>query len=152
MKTILISLTLFVVTFLLYSCGGVIGNIEKYRFTNVSIDSLKSAVDRVYINHPEFRNFDTTKYKEGTHIGDGDYYCRIKENGEDYFFQYAYIQYDPPNNNFVEIALTSAAEYGGDLDLAKNIGFIKKAKYRKIFEKYFISEVRDELKNKSLRH
>jgi hypothetical protein len=146
MKTILISLTLFVVTFLLYSCGGVIGNIEKYRFTNVSIDSLKSAVARVYTNHPEFKNFDSTKFKEGVNIGDANYYCRIKDNHQDYFFKYAYPQYPPPNDTIVEIALTSGARYGADLDLARDISVAEKNKYRSIFEKYFISEVRKELK------
>ena len=128
-----------------YSCGGVIGNIKKYRFENISLSTLKTAVHTVNVKHPDFRNFDTSKFKEGTGIGDGDYYCRIKENGQDYFFQYAYVQYDPPNNTFVEIALTSAAKYGEDLDLAKDIDFLKKDKYDKLFEKYFISEVRKEL-------
>ena len=137
---------MFAIIFFLYSCGGVIGNIEKYRFTNVSIDSLKSAVDRVYINHPEFKNFDTTKYKENESIGDGDYYCRIKENDQDYFFIYAYPQYPSPNDTIVEIALTSAAQYGEDLDLARDIGVVEKNKYSNLFEKYFITEIRKELK------
>jgi hypothetical protein len=130
----------------LYSCGGVIGNIEKYRFTNISIDALKSAVDSVYFKHPEFKNFDTTKYKQNQSIGDGDYYCRIKVNNQDYFFVYAYPQYPPPNDTIVEIALTSAAEYGENLDLSKDISVAEKNKYSNIFEKYFITELRKELR------
>lgn len=139
-------LSLWLLNFLLlYSCGGVIGNIEKYRFTNVSIHTLKNAVGSVYSNHPEFKNFDALKYKENQSIGDGDYYCRIKENNQDYLFVYAYPQYPPPNDTIVEIALTSAAKYGEKLDLAKNISDTEKNKYRNIFEKYFIVEVRKEL-------
>jgi len=142
-----LSLCLWLLPFLLlYSCGGVIGNIEKYRFPNVSINALKTAVDSVYHNHPDFKNFDTVKYKENQSIGDGDYYCRIKENNQDYLFVYAYPQYPSPNDTIVEIALTSAAKYGEKLELAKNISATEKNKYSNIFEKYFIIEVRKELK------
>lgn len=142
-KTILF---LFVVILFLYSCGGVIGNIEKYRFTYVSMDSLKNAVNRVYIKHPEFKDFDTTKFKQGQSLGDGNYYCKIRDKKYEYFFKYSYPQYPHPNDTIVEIALTSAAKYGEDLDLAKEIGFFKKRKYQKLFEKYFIEEVKKELK------
>lgn len=146
MKKVFLSIITFTILLLLYSCGGVIGNIEKYRFTGITLDLLKAGVKKVYIIHPEFRNFDTTKYKEGLSIGDGDYYCRIKENGQDYFFQYAYPEYPPPNDTIVEIALTSAAIYGQDLKLEKNISYFDKIKYRKLFNKYFIKEVKNELK------
>ncbi len=146
MKKITLSIAVFIAIFLLYSCGGVIGNMEKYRFTGISLDSLKAMVDKVYLQHPEFRNFDSIKYKEGISIGDGDYYCRIKENGQDYIFQYAYPQYPSPNDTIVEIALTSAANYGGDLKLERDIRYPDKVKYRKFFEKYFIEEIRKELK------
>lgn len=146
MKKTTLSLILLAAIFFLYSCGGVIGNIEKYRFTDISIDTLKSAVERVYIKHPDFKNFDTSKYKESQSIGDGDYYCRIKENSQEYFFVYAYPRYPAPNDTIVEIALTSAAKYGEDLNLAKDIGVAEKNKYGKLFEKFFITEVRKELK------
>ncbi len=97
---------------ILYSCGGVIGNIKKYRFETTSVDSVKAAVARVYLKHPEYRNFDTTKFQEGKDLGDGSYYCRIKTDDQDYFFCFAYVQYDPPNDTFIEIALTTAAKYG----------------------------------------
>ena len=131
---------------LLYSCGGVIGNIKKFRFHNISKDSLESAIEKVYIRHPNMKDFDSTKYKEKKSIGDGDYYCRIKENKQDYFFKYAFPQYPPPNDSIVEIALTSAAIYGQDLNLAKDIKEVEKNKYSSIFEKYFITEIRKELK------
>jgi hypothetical protein len=141
MKKIFLSSALLSI-FLLYSCGGVIGNIEKYRFSNISIDRLKIAVNNVYSAHPEFKDFDTTKYKQAQSLGDGDYYCRIKENGSDYLFVYAYPKYPPPNDTIVEIALTSAASYGERLALAKNIITTQKKEYQKIFERYFIAEIR----------
>jgi hypothetical protein len=146
MKKVTLSIVLFATTLLLYSCGGVIGNIEKYRFNKTSLTALKTAVNKVYITHPEFKNFNTTKYKEREYIGDGDYYCKIKINEQTYFFQYTYPQYPSPNDTIVEIALTSAAQYGGDLNLEKDIGYFKKREYRKLFDKYFIKQVRKELK------
>ena len=128
------------------SCGGVIGNVEKYRFNEISIKLLKKAVSDVYTIHPEFKDFDTVKYKEGKGIGDGDYYCRIKVSENDYFFRYAFPQYPPPNDTIVEIALTSAGIYGNNLVLAKDISQSDKVKYGKIFEHYFIEAVRSELK------
>ena len=137
---------------LLYSCGGVIGNIEKYRFDNVTLDSLKSAVSRVYLKNPEFKGFDTLKYEEKQSIGDGNYYCKIRINRQEYLFAYAYPQYPSPNDPIVEIALTSAALYGQDLNLARNISVVEKNKLRKIFEKYFIREVRKELRKSVARN
>src|SRR5689334_12900072 len=130
----------------LLSCGGVIGNIEKYRFDNVTVDSLKVAVNIVYLRNPEFRDFDSLKYQEKKGIGDGDYYCKIKENKQDYLFKYAFPEYPAPNDTIVEIALTSAAVYGQDLKLARSISVVEKKKFRKMFEMYFISEVRKELR------
>lgn len=146
MKKISLHILLLSLFFLLFSCGGVIGNIEKYRFENISLSTLKAAVSNVNLKHPEFRNFDTSKFKEGVSIGDGNYYCRIKDNNQDYFFKYAYPQYPPPNDTIVEIALTSAAKFGEDLDLARDITVAEKNKYRSLFEKYFIKEIRQELK------
>lgn len=147
MKKLSIFLVFFAITSLLCSCGGVIGNIEKYRFTGVSLDSLKAAVAKVYIKHPELKKFDTTKYKEGgSTLRDANYYCTVNENNDLFIFEYAYPQYPSPNDTIVEIALTTAAKYGEDLKLAGDIGGFKKKKYRKLFEKYFITEVKTELK------
>lgn len=142
-NSFIISISLMLI--ILYSCGGVTGNIKKYRFETASLDSVKAAVARVYLNHPEYRNFDTAKFQEGRHLGDASYYCRIKTNNQDYFFKYAYPQYPQPNDTIVEIALLSAAKFGGDLELAKNIGYFKKRTYKKIFEEHFIANVYKEL-------
>lgn len=129
------------------SCGGVIGNIEKYRFTNTAFDSLESAVKKVFTENPQLKNFDTTIYKEGIAIGNGDFYCRIKMDDEsDYLFQFAYPKYPSPNDTIVEIALTSANKYGSELPLSKKISKTNKEKYKKIFEKYFIQKVHEKLR------
>lgn len=41
------------ILFLVFSCGGVIGNIEKYQFDNISTNELNAALERVYAKHPE---------------------------------------------------------------------------------------------------
>ena len=145
MKKIIICI-LFTCLFFFPSSCGVIGNIEKYKFINISIDSLKLTVSKVYKTYPEYRNFDTVKYKEGQSIGDGDYYCRIRKEGNDYFFVFAYVQYAPPNDTVVDIALTSAATYSENLNFASDIGYFEKARYSEFFEKYFIEEIKKELK------
>jgi hypothetical protein len=136
-------------TIIFYSCGGTIGNIEKYRFQNITIDSLKSIVEIVNLEHPELRQFDTTMFQEGkSGLGDGDFYCTIrdKKNHQKYCFEYAYVQYSPPHNGFVEIALTYAGKYGEELKIEKDLGFFEKRKYKKLFKEYFIEKVRKKVK------
>jgi hypothetical protein len=130
----------------LFSCGGVIGNIEKYRFENTSIESLKNAVQKVYLKNPQLKQFDSLKYEAGNGIGDGDYYCKLNKSGQDFIFQYSYPQYPPPNDTISEIALTSAAKYGEPLKLANRISSLEKTEYRNLFEKYFIAQIKKELK------
>lgn len=145
MKKVIIYFLFINVALFSTSCG-VIGNIEKYHFNNVSKASLKIAVAQIYKVNPEFKDFDTTKYKEGQNIGDGDYYCRIKREGHDYFFVFAYVQYDAPNNSLIDIALTSAATYGENLNFGSDMGYFEKTKYSNFFEKYFIEQIKKELK------
>jgi hypothetical protein len=140
-------LTLAIAISLLSSCGGVIGNIAKYQFANISLDSLKAAVRIVTSRDPNFRNFDTSKFKEGIEGAyDGAFYCTIRDNEQLYIFKYGYPHYPSPVDTVAEIALTSAAKYGEDMDFASDMNFIKKLKYRKLFKKYFITEVNKQLK------
>lgn len=100
----------------------------------------------VHDKYPELRQFDTSKFKEGkSTLGDADYYCTINTAGKKYIFSYAYVQYDSPNDTFVEIALTTAAIYGENLLLAKDIGIFKKRKYNQLFNEHFINKVKNEL-------
>lgn len=133
---------------LISSCGGTIGNIEKYRFYNVSMDSLKAAVKVVNLKHPEFNQYDTIKFEVGKskYVDNADYYCAINKDNTKYFFVYAFIQYDKLNNSFTDISLSSAAPYGKDLMLAKDIGYFDQKKYKELFDEYFIKEVKQELK------
>ena len=124
----------------LYSCGGVIGNIERYTFENITRDSLKEIVAKVREEHPELTRFDTTKYKEGVNgIIDGDYFCRIQEDGLDMMFVYAYPH--APVDTSIEIALLSAGTYQEVLPLAKDITASKKRYYKQLFEKHFINYI-----------
>lgn len=140
---------LFLAIIFLNSCGGTIGNIEKYNFNNVSQDSLKAAVAKVYSKHPELKKYDTTKYKDGKPESiPVRHYCTVNENNEIFLFIYAYPKYPPPYDTISEIALLTASKYGEDLPLASKIGFFNKRKYRKLFNKYFISLVKMELEGK----
>ena len=60
--------TLILLIFLTSSCGGVMGNIEKYTFENVSISDLKLAVKNVKLKYPELVLYDKSIYKEMKHL------------------------------------------------------------------------------------
>lgn len=137
----------FLMAIFLSSCGGVIGNIEKYRFPDHTTDEVKSAVQKVYTKHPELISLDTTKYKDRqSTLLDGFYYITTQENNKMYILKYAYQALVPGYDTTTTISLVSAGISGEGLRLAKNIGYFKKRKYRKLFEHHFIDEVNNELK------
>lgn len=129
---------------LLTSCGGVIGNIKRYRFSNITRDSLKKVVARVDSVHPELKDFDTI-YQEGeSELIDGYYHCRIRDGKDDLILVYAYPH--APIDTSIEIALLSGGTYDGIKPLAKDISSSKKREYIRLFEKHFIQYVYEELK------
>ncbi len=152
MKTIYLLTIAAFLSILLCSCGGVIGSIEKYRFQNISLDSLKGGISKVYATHPELKDFDTLKYQQGLSIGDGDYYCTATEKGTKYLFKYAFPKYDSPYDTIVEVSLSSAAPYGQGLNLASKLGFFEKRKYKKLFTQYFIEAVSKEVGRRPTRY
>lgn len=130
----------------LSSCGGTIGNIERYRFKKTTIAELKAIVEKVNSKHPEFRQFDRNKYVEGNSgLNDGNFYCTVDSNGTKYLLIYGYVFYDNPDNPSSEIVLVSAAKYGEPIYLADDISYLKKIQYRKLFETHFIEAIRTEI-------
>jgi hypothetical protein len=135
-----------IILFLVFSCGGVIGNIEKYRFDNVSTEELKAALNRVYAGHPDLIKSDTTMY--GMNDGE-DFYFKVKKDGTDYIFNCHVINYNDPNYNAVDLSLTTATEWGEIMNLAPKMGFFEKRKYRKLFEETILPKIRGEVTNVS---
>ena len=135
-----------ILIFLFYSCGGVVGNIEKYRFIGISSTSLKTAVSKVLIKYPDLSILDTIKYQERKkQINDLGDYCIAIENKDTFIFIYAYPDYGFAPDSIAEIALISAAKVNEPLKLSKDMGFFRKREYRKLFEKFFIEKIKAEL-------
>ena len=143
MKKVSLSIILFVSIFLLYSCGGVVGNIEKYSFPNVNVDSLKEALNRVYIKYPELIKSDTTKY--GKNDGDHFYYV-LNDSEKRIVFECNVVVYPAPYDKEIDLSLTSATTWGEIMNLAPEMGFFEKRKYRKLFEENILPKIKEELK------
>ncbi len=143
MKKISLSIILFAAILLLYSCGGVVGNIEKYPFANIKPDSLKAALNRVYSKYPELIKSDTSMY--GKNNGD-DFYYLLNIEGKKKVFQCNVIVYPEPYDKEIDLSLTTAATWGETMQLATKMGFFEKKGYRKIFEKNILPKIKEELK------
>jgi hypothetical protein len=143
MKKVFLSIVLFGAILLLYSCGGVVGNIEKYSFSDVNPDSLKAALNRIYIKYPELIKSDTTMY--GKNNGD-DFYYLLNNGKQKNVFQCNIIVYPAPYDKEIDLSLTAATTWGKTMHLAAKMGFFEKRKYRKLFEKNILPIIKEELK------
>lgn len=124
------------------SCGGVIGNIEKYPLENVTYNEVIEALDRVYTKYPELQKTDTTKY--GMNNGKEFYFILNMENKR-YVFDCHVINYSGGNYGSIDLSLTTATEWGQVMDLAPNMGFMEKRRYRRLFEENILPRIREEL-------
>lgn len=143
MKTKPVTIILFFI-FFIYSCGGVIGNIEKYSLPNISSGKLKEALNKVYIKHPELIKSDTTMY--GNNNGDEFYYVLTDNGGQKIIFECSAINSVWPNDKETELSLTSAAIWGETMKLAPKMSFFEKRKYRNLFEENILPKIKEELK------
>ena len=144
MKNIILVLVLILSTYILYSCGGVIGNIQKYSFSNVSATELKAALNRVYIKYPELVKSNDKMYGKNN---EEDFYYLLDNNGQKIVFQCNVIVYSPPYEKEIDLSLTTAATWGKVMQLAPEMGFFEKRKYRKLFEENILPKVKEELKH-----
>jgi hypothetical protein len=143
MKKASLSITLFAAIFFLCSCGGVVGNIEKYSFPNVTTDSLKTALNRVYDKYPVLIKSDTSMY--GKNNGEDFYYLLTDKEQKSVFLCHV-ISYSEPYDKEVDLSLTTATAWGKVMNLASKMGTGEKRKYRKLFEKNILPKIKEELK------
>jgi hypothetical protein len=141
-RTIVFLHTLFL-SILFYSCGGTIGNIEKYSFPNVSADSLKAALNEVYHKYPELIKSDTSMY--GNNNGEDFYYVFNNKEGKE-VFKCNIIAYPSPNEKEIELSLTAATRWGETMHVATKMGFWEKRKYRRIFDENILPKIKEQLK------
>jgi hypothetical protein len=139
-----LTLGVSIVAFILCSCGGMIGNIEKYSFPKTSPEQLKEALNQVYVEHPNLVKSDTTMY--GSNDGENFYFVLNKEQDR-IVFRCKVISYPSPNDQETELSLTSATTWGKTMQLASKINFIERRKYRRLFEKHILPKVKKQLKS-----
>jgi hypothetical protein len=144
MKKVSFSIALFSITLLLNSCGGVIGNIEKYPFPKISSDTLKKALNNIYTKYPELKKSDTTLY--GNNNGEDFYYLISSGKQKIVFKCHAIASQQPYDEEETELSLTTAAIWGETMKLAPEMGFFEKRKYRSLFEESILPKIKAELK------
>jgi hypothetical protein len=136
---------LLIFLWVLSSCGGVIGNIEKYEFPHNSAEELRMALEFVYLKHPEIQKTDTTMYG----MNDGESFYFVLVDGDDrYVFECSVISYHDPRYP-IDLSLTTATKWGEVMELAPRMGFWKKRKYRNLFEDNILPKIREALSNAS---
>jgi hypothetical protein len=142
MKSTFSFLNLVTLVVLLSSCGGVIGNIEKYEFSNVNVEIVKTALNKVYAKYPEVIKSDTTMY--GNNNGE-DFYFFINVEGQKIVFKCNVIAYPAPYDKKTDLSLTTATIWGKTMKLAPEMGFFEKRKYRKLFEESILPKIKEEI-------
>lgn len=125
-----------------YSCGGVIGNIKRYKY-EIESQQLKTGIELLYQKHPELIPPDSIYYNEKYK----EYSLYIKDDNT-YLLHFCIVEAENPSAEIAWITLLTGAEYGGILDLATNLSHKDKKKYAELFEKYFLKELSIELGKK----
>lgn len=129
------------ITFLLYSCGGVIGNIQQYDY-NVSTTELKQAIAQVYKKNPEWIPPADSRYKlNGKYFDETDQeYFLFFNQPNPLVLKYSILFPDSVQNP-TTISLTTGAKYGDILRLERDLPRDEKVLYKKLFEENFLKEL-----------
>ena len=133
---------------ILFSCGGVIGNIKLYDFY-VSKYTLDSTVKIVMNKYPKLKI-----PKGGKYTYENNYFsnkCYISDFWGDEVFSYKYSGDSLKWAEYPEqsrIALIAMSEYNEMLDFNRIFFPIKKWRMISKFENEFIDKIKEELKNK----
>lgn len=149
----LIGLGCFLITH--FIGAGVVGRIQYFDF-NYPLQNLENEMNKIIELNEKIEKVSSDDYFNLTHsqknplyqdfkASDAKYsYLSIIDKDDKYIFRYKTHGKDSTS----QITLISAAEYGKGLDLAKNIGYFKKKKYRNIFEEQFILKLKQKLAKK----
>jgi hypothetical protein len=138
---LIVAIFLFVCHYMLEIVGGGNGNIEKYSFSNISPDSLKIALNRTYAKYPELIKTDTVKY--GSNNGD-DFFYVLNSNNEKIVFLCNVVIYSPPYDKDIDLSLTTATTWGQTMQLASQMGFFEKRKFRRLFEENILPKIKEQ--------
>lgn len=140
MKSFKLMLCALIVCFLC-SCGGVIGNIEKYEYKGISEQKLKGAIMDTYKKYPSFIPKDSSLYL--IREEQDSYYFILNIGDEAYVFVCDII---PPDFGVgTELSLTTATKWGELMKLAPKMGFFEELKYQHLFEKNILPKIEAEI-------
>lgn len=166
MKKILIGISILIILiigggyYVTHFIGaGVVGRIQYFEF-NIPVLQLEKKMDMVIqlneeiekVNSDDYYKILTDKNQKSDNPLNEDFksyyakfsYLSITDDGDKYIFRYK--RHDEDSTS--QITLVSAGEYGNGLDLAKNIGYLAKRKYRNIFEEKLINKIKIEVTTK----
>lgn len=150
MKKLVLNSIIASIIFFFFSCGGVIGNIQKYEFA-ISPDSLKKVLNSVYIKYPYLMENDSVN-KYFNNDGETFYYV-FNRKQDTTVFECHIITYDERdtintyNNRYtIDLSLTSAVTWGKTMKLATQMSFFEKRRYRQLFEDNILPKIKAELK------
>jgi hypothetical protein len=144
MKKIGFFKVLIPLTFIFYSCGGVIGGIKQYHFnlTKAGLDSLITIIvlrDSVLTQNP-----DSTLYNlKGTGYEDKIKQIFVTEDSVKYVLSFSYLGDSTQwiNSNNTTINLISGARFGDPILLSDSLSAKQKKKYQSLFEVHLINRV-----------
>jgi hypothetical protein len=79
-------------------------------------------------------------------MNDGkDFYFILNMESKRYVFNCHVINYSGGNYGPIDLSLTTATEWGQVMNLAPNMGFMEKRRYRRLFEDNILTKIKDEL-------
>ncbi|MBS1511550.1 MAG: hypothetical protein JST86_11955 [Bacteroidetes bacterium] len=134
--------TILLSVVILISCGGTIGNIQKYEFYNIDSGILENAISRVYKNHPDLIKKDSALY--GKNEGNS-FYFSLNYVSDTIIFLCNVIDYPSIKGKEVDLSLTSAARKDEIMKMATNMNFFEKKRYRKLFEDFVLPKIKNEI-------
>lgn len=74
------------------------------------------------------------------------FYFVLSQEHERYVFKCTIISYPSPYDKDIDLSLTSATKWGTSMDLAPDMGYWQKRKYRNLFEKNILPKIYKEFK------
>ena len=129
---------------LFYSCGGVIGGIEKYDFNLTKVE-LESAINSmIKDDSTSTKNLNDTLYNlKGTGYENIMIPVYVTEGGTKYVLTFSYLGDSTQwaSSKSTTINLISGAKYGDVIKLSSKLSNTEKSRYKSLFELYIVNKI-----------
>lgn len=133
------SILYFITALIIWGCGGVTGNIDRYKY-NMPKDSLDLLIIKTFTNFPELKLPNSSIYKDDNTTK----LCIIKDDEKNIVFGFSTLEFaeNVKDKTFAsEIVLTHAGYDGEILKLDKEIPLFKKYLFKELFKSKFVSKL-----------